>query len=147
MSGVMTCMRFRGGLTPPNSPDENRNPGHEIVAHLERELLKYGVGVGAIKNIQYAHEIECNVDTRTYSVIVSLDWNHGWWEVFYGPSLSAFDRLRKRTEDDTMEKLSRGIHESILSLRGVIEVRWYENYASALESDYASAPDAAKGVR
>ncbi len=147
MNTTMTCARFRGGPTPPSSPDENRNPGAEIVTHLQRELLKYGVGIETVKNIQYAHEIVCNVDVRTYEVVVSLDWNSGWWEVFYGPSLSAFDKLRRRTEDDTMEKLSRALHESILSLRGVTEIRWYPNYGAALESDYAPAPMAAKGVR
>jgi hypothetical protein len=144
----MTCVRFRGGPTPPRSVGEDRNPGADIAAHLGRELPVHSVHVESIHDIQHAHEVWCTVDGRTYSVVVSFDWNSKeWWEVFYGPSLSAFDRLRGRTEVPTMRKLSAAIHAVLTILPRIGEIRWYTNYAESLDGDYASTPESPSGVR
>lgn len=145
---AMTCVRFRGGPTPPRSVGEDRNPGGDIAAHLVRELPAHEVTVGGIKDIQYAHEVACTIDGRTYEVTVSFDWSSGeWWEVFYGPSLSAFDRLRGRSEVGTMRRLSAAIYAVLTALPGIGEMRWYVDYAEALDGDYAPMPDAPIGVR
>lgn len=145
---AMTCVRFRGGPTPPRSVGEDRNPGADIAAHLGRELPAHDVVVERIEDIQYAHEVSCTIDGRTYGVTVSFDWNSGeWWEVFYGPSLSAFDKLRGRSEVVTMRKLSAAIHAVLLALPRIGEMRWYEEYAEAVDGDHASTPEGEVGVR
>jgi hypothetical protein len=144
----MTCVRFRGGPTPPRSVGEDRNPGAEIAAYLSRELPTHGVTVERVQDVEYAHEVWCTVDGRTYAVMVSFDWNSKeWWEIFYGPSLSAFDRLRRRTEVPTMSKLSAAIHAVLTMLPRIGEVRWYLNYAHALDGEHAATPESPTGVR
>lgn len=144
----MTCVRFRGGPTPPRSVGEDRNPGADIAAYLSRELPTHGVTVERALDVEYAHEVWCTIDGRTYAVMVSFDWNSKeWWEVFYGPSLSAFDRLRGRTEVPTMSKLSAAIHAVLTMLHGIVEIRWYLDYAHALDGEYASTPESPIGVR
>jgi hypothetical protein len=145
---AMTCVRFRGGPTPPRSVGEDRNPGAEIGAYLGRELQAHDVKVESIKDIQYAHEVSCTIDARTYAVTVSFDWSSGeWWEVFYGPSLSAFDRLRGRSEVQTMRKLSAAIYAVLKALPGIGEMRWYADYASSFDGEYAATPESEIGVR
>jgi hypothetical protein len=145
---AMTCVRFRGGFTPPRSVGEDRNPGGEIAAHLGRELPIHEVTVGGIRDVEYAHEVSCTIDGRTYEVMVSFDWiSKEWWEVFYGPSLSAFDRLRGRAEVGTMRRLSAAIYAVLTALPGIDEIRWYADYAEAVDGDYAPTPESEMGVR
>ena len=145
---AMTCVLFRGGPTPPRSPGEDRNPGGTIASHLSRELLAHEIKVGIVQDIEYAHEVPCTIDGRTYSVLVSFDWSTGeWWEVFYGPSLSAFDRLRGRSEQKTMRKLSAAIYAVLKALPGIGEMRWYLEYADSLDGEYAPAPESEFVVR
>ncbi len=145
---AMTCVRFRGGFTPPRSVGEDRNPGADIAAHLGRELPAHDIKIGSMKDIEYAHEVACTIDGRTYDVTVSFDWTSGeWWEIFYGSSLSAFDRLRGRSDVGTMRRLSAAIYAVLTALPGIGEMRWYADYAEALDGDYAPTPESELGVR
>lgn len=145
---AMTCVRFRGGPTPPRSVGEDRNPGADIAAHLKRHLPKHGVTLEEAYDAEFAHELWCTVEGRTYAVMVSFDWNSKeWWEVFYGPSLSAFERMRGRTEVRAMQRLSAVIHAVLTALPGIGEMRWYRSYAESLDGEYAATPESEIGVR
>jgi hypothetical protein len=140
---TMTCVRFRGGPAPPRSVGEDRNPGASIAAHLLRELPAHGIQVEGVEDVEYAHEIRCTLEGRTYEVMVSFDWTTGqWWEVFYAPSLSAFDKLRGRSESVTMRRLSTALHAALSRLPGMGEMRWFAEYADPADGPYAPTPDA-----
>ena len=139
---ISTCVRFTGGPTPPATPKGNPNPGREIVDHLVACLPRAGIAVGKIMDIEFAHEIECDVSGKAYKVLVAFDWvTHGWWEVFYRPRLSWMSRLFGQSEFDEMKLLTRGLAAAIGELPGLGEARWYTSYNVRISGRYALTPE------
>ena len=139
---ISTYCRFTGALKYPNSPEEDSNPGIEIVEHLKTVLPQYGVSVRRSEDIEFAFQIDCEVEQKLYEVMVSYDWNDvGWWEISYMPSLSWWDRLFGKTETIEMIKLTEAISKSIQSLPGVSETRWYGAYDPNNTENYSVTPE------
>jgi hypothetical protein len=140
---ISTCVRFTGGPTSPATPKEEPNPGDEIVAHLVACLPRAGIAVRKVADIEYAHEIECEVSGKTYKVLVGFDWiTQRWWEVFYRPRLSWVSRLLGRSEFDEMRSLTRALAVAIGELPGLSEARWYTSYNVRVSGRYALSPEA-----
>lgn len=138
---ISTCARFTGGPAPPNSPDENANPGVEIVAHLVDRLPPLGVSVLGVQDIEYAHELRCAVAERTYLVTVAYDWvAKGWWEVSYQRRLSWIRRLVGATEDADMRTLTSAIAAALDCLPGIGEVRWHPESTVTPSREYSHRP-------
>jgi hypothetical protein len=126
---ISTCVRFKGGPTPPPTLEENPNPGKELVEHLAASLGRAGIGVGKVADIEFAHEIECDVSGKRYKVLVGFDWiTQEWWEVFYAPRLSWLRRLLGQSEVEEMRLLTKALATAIGELPGLGETRWYTSY-------------------
>ncbi len=139
---ISTCVRFRGGPTPPATPEEDPNPGKEIVDHLMARLPGAGVTVRGAADIEFAHEIECEVSQRSYGLLVSYDWDAPtWWEIFYRPSLSWFARLRGRSEMAEMRVLTRAIAAALADLPNIDEVRWSTSLPGYFSAKYTRVPE------
>jgi hypothetical protein len=139
---ISTCVRFSGGPTPPATPRENPNPGKEIVEHLVAHLPKAGVKVTGAVDIEYAHEIQCDVSGKRYTVLVGFDWVTGrWWEVFYSPRLSWVRKLLGQSEAEEMRVLTHALAVAIGALPGLGEARWYKSYAVGPSGEYTPSPE------
>jgi hypothetical protein len=109
------------------------SPGEPIVAHLVRVLPTLGVEVRKHDDIEYAHELHCQVGVRVYKVCVSYDWvKEGWWEVFWAPTLGLFQRLRGRSENEELRRLALAVSQALDALPGIQERRWYPSYSASL---------------
>jgi len=130
-----SAVRFSGGPEAPTVPAQMPSPGEPIVAHLLRVLPTLGVQVLKHEDVEYAHELRCQVGARVYGVCVSYDWlSVGWWEVFWGPTLGLFQRLLGQSEEDELRRLALAVSQALGSLPGIQERRWYSNYAASLKS-------------
>jgi hypothetical protein len=139
---ISRYVRFRGGPTPPSSPDENPNPGIEVREHLVAELPALGVTVLGTEDIEFAHEIRCEVEGQRYAVTVGYDWvTGGWWEIFYAPRLSWVKRLLGQREDAEMRALTRALAAALARLPGIAEVRWYEAYGARVDARHTTSPE------
>ncbi len=129
-----TAVRFTGGPAVPTVQGEVPSPGEAIVAHLVRVLPTLGVAVLKHEDIQYAHELRCQVGGRVYGVCVSYDWvQQGWWAVFWAPVLGVFQRLRGQSEDDELRRLALAMSQALDSLPGIQERRWYPSYSASVK--------------
>ena len=139
---ISTCVRFSGGLSPPKSEKENPNPGIEIVQRLQSELPKQGVEVTWVENIEFAHQLNCRVGSRTYEVLVGYDWLSGkWWEIFYKPTLSWLRRLFGQTEEEEMRVLTSAIACAVQQLPGIQEICWYQRFKGTAGPSYSASPE------
>lgn len=142
MMPINTCVRFRGGPTPPATPEEDPNPGKEIVEHLVARLPGAGVTVKRAADIEFAHEIECEVSGRRYEVVVGYDWTEPlWWDVFYTPSLSWLARLWGQSEVEEMRVLTRAIAAALADLPNIDEVRWSTSLPGYFSAKYTRVPE------
>ncbi len=134
--GSSTSVRFSGGPAVPTAPGQMPSPGEPIVEHLLATLPTCGVLVLGHEDIEYAHELRCQVGQRVYEVCVSYDWvQQGWWEVFWAPTLGFFGRLLGRTEEEELRRLALAVSQSLDSLPGIRERRWYPTYAASVRSN------------
>jgi hypothetical protein len=125
-------VRFSGGPAVPTVPGEVPSPGVPIVAHLVGLLPALGVKILKEEDVEYAHELQCQVGARVYKVCVSYDWvEGGWWEVFWAPTLSFFQRLRGQSEEQDLSRLASAVCEALNSLPGIQERRWYPSYSAS----------------
>ena len=130
-----SAVRFSGGPEAPTVPGEMPSPGGPIVAHLLRVLPTLGVQVVKEEDVEYAHELRCQVGARVYAVCVSYDWvQEGWWEVFWGPTLNLLQRLVGQSEQEELRRLALAVSQALESLPGIREKRWYVNYAASVKS-------------
>jgi hypothetical protein len=124
-------VRFSGGPAVPTKPALDPSPGREIVAHLTGTLPGLGVQVTGSRDIQYAHELDCLVGTRPYSVLVSYDWvSEGWWEVFWSSTIGLLGKLFGQTEENELSTLATAVEHSLASLPNIQERRWYRKYGA-----------------
>jgi len=136
-------VRFTGGPPVPTVPGQMPSPGEPIVTHLVGVLPTLGVSVLKHEDIQYAHELHCQVDARIYSALVSYDWvQEGWWEVFWAPTLGFFQKLWGQSEDDELRRLALAVSQALNSLPGIQERRWYASYdaSQAAGAPYTQVP-------
>jgi hypothetical protein len=136
---IESCVRFTRGAIPRPSLRKDPNPGSDIAAHLVQELPRHDILVEQSTDIEFAHELLCQVDGRQYTLLVSYDWiTEKWWEIFYSPTLSWFQRLLGQSETGQMTRLSLAIQEAINTLPGVIERRWYKDYGVSAEGPHTN---------
>ncbi len=129
-------VRFSGGPAVPTVPGEMPSPGEPIVEHLLRLLPTAGVEVLSHEDVQYAHELRCQVGARVYEVCVSYDGvQQGWWEVFWAPTLGFVRRLLGQSEDDELRRLALAVSQALDSLPGIQERRWYPSYGASVRTD------------
>jgi hypothetical protein len=120
------------------------SPGEPIVQHLRNALPTLGVEVLHHEDVEYAHELRCQLSGRTYVLSVSYDWvQQGWWEVFWEPTLGFFRRLLGQSEQEELRRLAVAISQALDSLPGIQERRWYPQYVVDLRSDaaFTSVPE------
>jgi hypothetical protein len=137
------CVRFTGGPALPTVAGETPSPGEPIVTHLMSVLPRLGVAVLKDEDVQYAHELECQVGSRVYKVCVAYDWvQGGWWEVFWAPTLGFLGKLRGQSEDDELARLASALSSALDSLPGVQERRWYPTYSAGTRAGapFSTAP-------
>jgi hypothetical protein len=139
---ISRFVRFRGGPTPPTSPGQDPNPGIEIVRHLAAELPGLGIPVLSTEDVEYAHQIRCEVDGKSYELMVGYDWVAGdWWEVFYAPRLPWWKRILGQSEEGEMRALTSALATALGRLPGVGEMRWYEAYGAGVRASYSATPE------
>jgi hypothetical protein len=94
------------------------------------------------EDIEYAHEIRCEVDGKPYEITVGYDWVTGdWWEVFYSPRLSWLKRALGQSEEAEMRTLTLAIATALGRLPGIGEMRWYRAYGAGARSSYSGTPE------
>jgi hypothetical protein len=93
-----------------------------------------GILVRSVEDIEYGHELLCEVGRKTYSVLVGYDWiAKGWWEVSYSPRFSLLQQLQRlcgQSEEEERRTLTRALSTALSSLPALGEVRWYKSYGS-----------------
>lgn len=137
-------VRFSGGPATPTAPVVNPSPGGPIVSHLTANLPPLGVRVLGHEDVEFAHELKCQVGARTYTVCVSCDWvDQGWWEVFWSPSIGLVGKLLGRSEDGELRSLAAAVARALASLPGIQERRWYRAYGvnTGPGAPYGREPD------
>jgi len=140
---ISKYLRFSGGPPTPTVPGLTPSPGEAIIAHLKATLPAFGVRVLGHEDVEYAHELKCTVHARTYCVSVSYDWvSAGWWEVFWNPVIGLIGKLRGQSEDEELRCLATAVSQSLDSLPGILERRWYKAYGVGVgpEAPYSHAP-------
>lgn len=93
---------------------------------LTETLPQFEIRALGHEDVEYAHELQCQVGSRTYCVTVAYDWvKEQCWEVFRSPTLRRWAQLRGQSEDDELKRLATAVFESLRSLPGIHEQRWY----------------------
>ncbi len=127
----------------PTTIEYDPSPGGPIVDHLMSRFSQEGVLVLGHEDLQYAHEISCQVGERCYSVCVAFDWiTMGHWEIFWTKTVGIIGQLFGKSEESELRTLAYTVEQALLCLPNVQEKRWYREFNTKItpETPYATGP-------
>ena len=136
-------VRFSGGPAMPTEVEVDPSPGGPIVDHLISRFSQEGVQVLGHEDLQYAHELHCQVGVRCYSVLVAFDWiTMGHWEIFWPKTVGFIGQLFGKSEESELRTLAYAVEQALLCLSDIQEKRWYREYSTKITSEtpYAISP-------
>ena len=141
---IRTVALFKGGFAEPTEKegptvleDRLRPPAD----WLREELRSAGLAVGPSDWIDYAYELSCTVNDRTYEVEVSYDFlTWDWFEITYGPTIGFFSKLLGRDESAELTVLSQAIDRSLKRHESITEVRWYTRMPTDPDVGFTHSP-------
>lgn len=145
MVAISHFARFSGGFTAPKETDDLdllSDTLLPVAQYFERRLSEEGISCSAPDWGGYDYTLRTTVGPHTYELSVSFDYSEWqWFELSYLPVLSWLQKKLGKSEVAEMRTLSSALHESLIQLRGIREIRWYRRPLGDPNVDFHFTPE------